>query len=333
MIRLVFALLAAICLTGQARAHALDPGYLEIASLEGETVRVFFRLPDVQGQPMEISAVLPETCSDRQGPAPAADGRAWSSAWITTCQGGLAGGTITIEGLEDTRTDVLMRAEIEGVNVTARFTPTSTAMTLPLDPGPIDVLTSYFPLGVEHILGGFDHLLFVFALLLLIPDTWRLVGAITAFTVAHSMTMGAATLGWIALPAPPVEAIIALSIMFLASELLRRRQGEMLLSERYPWIVSFTFGLLHGFGFAGALREIGLPQGDVPLALLAFNLGVEAGQLMFVAAIVLIGWVGARMVPALIEGLRTPGRLPATLSAYAIGSISAYWLIDRVSGF
>jgi len=151
-----------------------------------------------------------------------------------------------------------------------------------------EVAWTYFLLGVDHILFGYDHLLFVFALILLINDFWALAKTITAFTLAHSVTLAGASLGYFSLPQKPVEATIALSIAFVASELVNQRPGERRLSESYPWVVAFAFGLLHGFGFAGALKETGLPQTDVPVALLTFNLGVEAGQLLFVASV----WTG-----------------------------------------
>ena len=171
------------------------------------------------------------------------------------------------------------------------------------------------------------------ALLLLIRDGWRLLGAITAFTIAHSITMAAATLGWVSLPGPPVEAVIALSIMFLASELLHRKDGVERLSERYPWSVSFSFGLLHGFGFAGALTEIGVPETDIPLALLSFNVGVEIGQLLFVGCVIAAGYVARRLAPQIVSGIRAPHSVPLMLAAYAIGSVAAFWFIERVGAF
>jgi hydrogenase/urease accessory protein HupE len=329
------AVLAVICgvLPQSVSAHALEPGYLELSPIAGESYRVFWRRPDVQGQPMAIDVRLPDTCDPATGPDPEDDGRAWVSVWVATCAGGLEGGKIVIQGLELQRNDVLVRYEAANAEVRSeRLTSDRPEFVIPADPGAFDVIGTYLPLGVEHILSGLDHLLFVFALLLLIPDTWRLVGAITAFTVAHSITLAAATFGWISLPSPPVEAVIALSIMFVASELVQRDGSNQRLSERYPWTVSFIFGLLHGFGFAGALSEIGLPQSDVPLALLAFNLGVEAGQLMFVAAILVAGFVLSRMLPT-ARSLVAPGTTVATVGAYAIGGISAYWFIDRVSNF
>jgi len=317
-----------------ANAHALQPGYLEINALSEKDFRIVWRKPDVEGAPMEIHARLPEGCAESGPPNASFDGQGWSATWITSCPEGLRGGEIVIAGLEDTRTDVLVRYETapeEGR--TERLTPTRPSFVVPTDPGAIDVLRSYVPLGIEHILGGIDHLLFVFALLLLIRDGWRLLGAITAFTVAHSITMAAATLGWVSLPGPPVEAVIALSIMFLASELLHRKDGTERLSERYPWSVSFSFGLLHGFGFAGALAEIGVPDTDIPLALLSFNLGVEIGQLLFVGCVVAAVYAARRLAPQMVAGIRAPHSVPLMLTAYAIGSVSAYWFIDRVGAF
>ena len=168
---------------------------------------------------------------------------------------------------------------------------------------------------------------------LLIRDRWRLVGAVTAFTIAHSITLAAAVLGWIVVPGPPVEAVIALSIMFLAVEAMKSKPGKLRLSERWPWAVSFSFGLLHGFGFAGALLDIGLPQSDVPLALLGFNLGVEAGQLLFIAAVLVTGWCIARLLPSAWQRLTVAGGPGIAAISYAIGGIASYWFIERVAGF
>jgi hydrogenase/urease accessory protein HupE len=314
-------------------AHALQPGYLEISHLGAETYRVFWRKPDVKGKAMALEAILPDTCTPSTGPAPRFDGTAWIASWSATCTGGLAGGQITIGGLEHTQTDVLVRyPSSTGTALTQRLTPDVTSFEVQSDPDVWTVIGSYFYLGLEHILGGFDHLLFVLALLLLIRDRWRLVGAITAFTLAHSITMAAATLGYVSLPGPPVEAVIALSIMFVASELLKRDPGTPRFSELYPWTVSFLFGLLHGFGFAGALADIGLPPGDVPLALLSFNLGVEAGQLLFIAVILVAGYTLKRLLEP--RGLLPPKvRMNVSWgSAQLIGIMAAFWLIERVTG-
>jgi hypothetical protein len=189
-----------------------------------------------------------------------------------------------------------------------------------------DAAGRYLALGIEHILLGVDHLLFVLGLLLLVHRPWMLVKTITAFTLAHSLTLALATLGFVAVPPRPVDAAIALSIVFLGAEILRARQGRAGLAATRPWLVAFAFGLLHGLGFAGALTELGLAPGEIPLALLFFNLGVEVGQLMFVAAFLALAWALRRLQ------VRWP-RWAAPLPAYAIGTIAAFWLIERTSGF
>lgn len=183
----------------------------------------------------------------------------------------------------------------------------------------------YARLGVEHILSGFDHLLFVVGLLLLVQGFWALVRTITAFTIAHSLTLGVVVMGWVPIAGGAVEAAIALSIVLLAREIIVGRRGRRHLVHRRPWLVAFVFGLLHGFGFAGALREIGLPGEDIPLALLFFNLGVEGGQLAFVAAIVGVAEMARRANVSAPRGL-APG------VGYAMGALATLWLIDRLPG-
>jgi hypothetical protein len=204
--------------------------------------------------------------------------------------------------------------------------PSAPRFTVTAASGSLGVARTYVGLGVEHILFGVDHLLFVLALLILVPSGRLLLWTITSFTLAHSLTLAAATLGWVAVPPAPVEAAIALSIVFVASEILHARRGRPGLSARRPWLVAFAFGLLHGFGFAGALRELGLPERSIPLALLAFNLGVELGQLVFVAAVLALA--------AAIARLRIPAvRRWREAAAYGIGTIAAYWLIERLLAF
>ena len=207
------------------------------------------------------------------------------------CPGGLAGKTFTVNGLAQTQTDVLLRVDyLDGTASNQRLTPDAPTVTIPERPSALEVVSTYTALGIEHILLGIDHLLFVLALLLLVNGVGRLVATVTAFTLAHSVTLGAATLGFVHVPPAPVEAVIALSILFLASELARRSLAATSvdaanLTARFPWVVAFAFGLLHGFGFAGALSEVGMPAAAVPLALLFFNVGVEIGQLAFIAAV------------------------------------------------
>jgi hydrogenase/urease accessory protein HupE len=234
---------------------------------------------------------------------------------------------VAIDGLDATYTDVLLRLErADGSELTHRLTPEASSYEIQAQPGYFQVGATYFSLGVEHILGGIDHLLFVLALLLVVSGWRKLVATVTAFTVSHSITLALATLGFIHVPGPPVEAVISLSIVFVAAEIIRSREGAAGLTARWPWIVAFTFGLLHGFGFAGALSEVGLPGSSIPLALLAFNLGVEAGQLLFVAA-ALVLYALARRVPATLPAWTW--RIPP----YAIGGVAAYWTLERVAGF
>jgi hydrogenase/urease accessory protein HupE len=329
-LRLLLVSMLAAFLPSSATAHALDPGYLDLASLGQERWRVTWRAPDVTGQPMSIEARLPENCSHEPPPPPSFDGRAWTTGWVTTCPGGLEGGVIRILGLDQTRTETLVRYELEpGQTQVHRLTSTAIAFTVPAAPGMAGILSSYIALGVTHILEGLDHLLFVFALLLLIRDSGRLFWAITAFTLAHSITLAAATLGWLNIPPPPVEAVIALSIVFLAYELSLPPEDRDPFAMRFPWVVSFAFGLIHGLGFAGALREIGLPEGDIPLALFAFNIGVELGQILFIVVILAAGFAARRVYPAIRD---RAGQFERATS-YGIGGLAAFWVIDRISGF
>ena len=337
MIRLLVLALLCLCALAPsgARAHALEPGFLEIMPYGPSEWRVTWRKPQVQGRPMAIDAMLPEGCSPRRGPDPAFDGRAFLAGWVATCESGLAGGEIRIEGLERTRTDVLVRHALrpDAAPQATRLTAATPAFVVPAEPGPLGIAAGYFALGVDHILKGVDHLLFVLMLLLLIRDWRPLLAAVTSFTVAHSFSLGAASLGWIVVPAPPVEAIVALSIAFLAAELLHERGDRPRLSERYPWAVAFAFGLLHGLGFARALLEVGLPEGDVPLALFAFNIGVEAGQILFIAVALALGAALARLYPSLARGLTAPGTQGLRALAYGVGTLAAFWMVERVAGF
>jgi HupE / UreJ protein len=242
--------------------------------------------------------------------------------WLARCPGGLSGREIRIDGLSTTLTDVLVRIQrLAGTTQVVRLTPHQPTVVLNKRHG---VVGTYLFLGIEHILEDFVHLLFVFALMLIVSNWRRLVASITSFTVAHPFTLAAATLGVLSIQGPPVEAVIALSIMFLASELLRMGHGRESLKGRYPWLVAFVFGLLHGLGFAGALAEIGLPQNDILLALLMFNVGVEVGQLLFVAAVLALAWTIKQLNGDWIGRIRQP-------AAYGIGTVSAFWFLERVS--
>jgi hydrogenase/urease accessory protein HupE len=241
------------------------------------------------------------------------------------CSSGLTGGTIRIDGLSATLTDVLVRVErLDGTTQVTRLTPATPSFMVEAAPGRWQTTAAYVKLGVEHILFGVDHLLFLLGLLLIVQDRWVLVKTISSFTVAHSITLAIATLGYARAPEPPLTAAIALSILFLGPEIVRAQRGETSLTIRHPWVVAFAFGLLHGFGFASGLTTMGLPRAEIPLALLLFNLGVEAGQLLFVLVVQVL------VRACRVLDVRLP-RLLEALPAYAVGSLGAYWTIQRLT--
>jgi len=318
-------------MTASSSAHELQPGYLELRLIDKDEYSVIWKVPANRGRPMAIAARLPANCTPPMPEQPIWDGTAYVARWSVNCPGGLEGGIIQIEGLAKTSTDVLVRFDYaDGVNEARRLTPGNPSFTVPTQPNPFEVARAYLLLGVEHILSGFDHLLFVLALLLLVKGSRRILVTVTAFTLAHSLTLAVATLGLIHIGGPPVEATIALSIVFIAVEIIQSRNGKPGLTERYPWVVAFTFGLLHGFGFAGALTELGLPQKSIPVALLLFNVGVEIGQLLFIAAIFAVAAL-ARQFDRRVHVPRPEWAW--AVPPYAIGSVAAFWVIQRVATF
>jgi hypothetical protein len=241
--------------------------------------------------------------------------------------GALVGATIVIEGLRALPIEVIIQVALaDGSEHSAILRSASPQWTVPARATAWNVAGSYWKIGTVHILEGFDHLLFVLALILIVPGWWMLLKTITAFTVVHSFTLALATLGLVNIPGPPTEAVIALSILFLAVEIIHSREGRTTLTKRAPWLVSLSFGLVHGLGFAGALSQVGLPQGDIPLALLMFNIGVETGQLLFVGVVVAI-----REILSLLP-LNWPAGSWRVLP-YAIGGTASFWIIERVSSF
>ena len=313
-------------------AHEVRPAYLELRQTGSETYDALWKVPG-QGEDLRLGLYVefPASCMNVTQPRATMVNNAYSERWIVKCAGGLSGGTIHIAGLSATMTDVLVRLERadRSIQVT-RLIPSAPSFVVEAAPSALEVANTYLVLGVEHILLGIDHLLFILALFILVKGTGRLIATITAFTVAHSLTLAGATLGFVHVPGPPVEAGIALSIVFVAAEIVHSRQGRIGLAERFPWIVAFTFGLLHGFGFASALSEVGLPQSAIPVALLFFNIGVEIGQLFFIASIFAVVAV-ARQVTQRID-VSQPAwawRVPP----YAIGSVAAFWIIQRISIF
>ena len=328
MRKLFTALLLLLLVSGAAIADEIRPAYLELTTTDGVIYSVKWKVPMKGDMVLSLKPKLPDACTERTPPSSMATGGAMITRWSISCAGGIDDGHIRIDGLENTMTDVLVRiVRQDGMTQMVRLTPTSTSLVAEAETTNLNVIQVYTALGIEHILLGVDHLLFVFALLLIVNGWRRLVGTITAFTLAHSITLFAATLGWVHVAQAPVEAVIALSILFLATEIIHNRQGKPGMAKRFPWLVAFIFGLLHGFGFAGALAEIGLPEQSIPLALLFFNVGVELGQLLFVVTVISVGWVLRKLVAErILQGSEVA-------ASYLIGSLSAFWVIERSYSF
>ncbi|TAX28962.1 HupE/UreJ family protein [Rhizobium leguminosarum] len=324
---LFLVLLVQSLLAASATAHEMRPAYLEMQETRADEFSILWKVPARGDLRLGLYVRLPKTCVPNAERLRSIEANAYTERWVTVCKGGLKGAAIGVDGLASTMTDALARIQYQDGSIeVSRLTPDAADFVVAGAQSTMEVAWTYFLLGVDHILSGLDHLLFVFVLILLIPNPWMLAKTITAFTVAHSITLAGASLGYFSLPQRPVEAVIALSIAFVARELIKQRPGERRLSESYPWLVAFAFGLLHGFGFAGALKETGLPQSDVPIALLTFNFGVEMGQLLFVTAVLACIWAVKKRVSV----NATPAKL---FAGFAIGTMSMVWLIERLSSF
>ena len=327
-------LLGGLCLTGNSFADEIRPGYLELKETSPDIFSVLWKVPAKGDKKLGLTAQLPVNCRNKTPLNGQFVNGAYIQRWIIDCEGGLIERSISIEDLDSTNTDVLLRMEfMEGASQSVRLTPAQPSFQIPEEASSLQIIRTYTGLGIEHILQGIDHLLFVFALLLIVKDLRRLIWTVTAFTIAHSITLAGATLGYLYAPQQPVEAIIALSIVFLAVEIVHGQQGQPRLTHRAPWIVAFSFGLLHGFGFAGALSEVGLPHNAIPLSLLFFNLGVEIGQLLFVVTVVIL----AKLISGYLNRMEV-SRIYYTAwgqraVAYVIGPVAFYWVIERTAAF
>jgi len=326
------AAIASFAFASAAPAHEVRPAYLELHQTAAETYDALWKVPGLgENLRLGLYVELPRACTNIAAPRTAMINNAYTERWSVTCEGGLTDSTVRIAGLNATMTDVLVRLErLDGTSQVTRLTPSAPSFIVEATPATLEVARTYLALGVEHILFGIDHLLFVLALLIVVKGTRRLIATITAFTVAHSLTLAGATLGLVHVPGPPVEAAIALSIVFVAAEIIHGREGNAGLTAKFPWVVAFTFGLLHGFGFASALNEVGLPQSAIPVALLFFNVGVEVGQLLFIAAVFAIIELARRI------SRQTAAPRPAwawRIPPYAIGSIASFWIIQRIAAF
>jgi hydrogenase/urease accessory protein HupE len=322
--RYFLAFIGLLLLGTPALADELRPAYVEMTQQDDGDWKLLWKASAQSRLGATGEAIIPDNCSPNGDP----EKRFAASNILTTitlsCDGPLAGQKIGLKALELSSTDALVRiAPLKEEVQTLRLTPDEPVATIAGKDEIANVASTYTIIGIEHIILGFDHLLFVLALVLLLKGGWLVAKTVTAFTIAHSITLIGTTLGYLSLPSQPVEAVIALSIVFLAVEIVKAKPDEQRLSERFPWIVAFLFGLLHGFGFAGALAEIGLPQDDIPLALLTFNLGVEIGQLLIVA----VGLAVLALIKRFGETLLQPTK---TMTAYGIGIIATYWFIERM---
>lgn len=319
-------LLTMLLLCMPAESHEIRPAYLQIVEVSPLKYEIYWKVPRMGDAVPRIQPVFPEgfALEALENPKQTPDAAIYT--YLLQSGESLRGKELFINGLNKTLIDVLVSVSfLNGEKTTLLLQADSDRGIIPGETSALAVIRTYTILGIEHILLGIDHLLFVLALIMITRGKWRILKTITAFTLAHSITLSLAALGIVNFPGPPVEAVIALSIVFLASEIMRNIDGEQTLTSRKPWIVAFTFGLLHGFGFAGALSDIGLPQTEIPLALAFFNIGVELGQIIFVAVMLLVIYL-----------INLKKDWPSSLKkvpAYAIGSLAAFWMIERIVGF
>jgi hypothetical protein len=315
---------ALITVAFEASAHDARPAFLEIRQTTPDRYDVLWRTPVRSGMRLPVLLKLPDGVHDVVAPHTQELSDSLVERRVIASPGGLAGRRIEFVGMQATITDVLVRVELhDGRRVTTLVHPSQPWVEVAAARVPLARALGYLTAGVHHILLGVDHLLFVLGLLLIVKDRWMLAKTISAFTLAHSITLTVATLGYASAPAGPLNAAIALSILFLGPEIVRSWRGETSFTLRHPWVVAFVFGLLHGFGFASGLTTMGLPRAEIPLALLMFNVGVEVGQLAFVILILLL-----ERAFRVLE-VRWP-RLIERLPAYAVGSLGAFWTFQRI---
>jgi len=311
------------------QADIIKPAYLEVIQKKENSYAILLKVPadadknnllhlkTIEGCKKEDATVVTSSLND-----------AHLKRYDLVCSEDIRGKTLKLEGLEEIKRELLLRLEfLDKSSQSVLLNSSNNSYLIEKEASSFQIIQTYTWLGITHILMGFDHLLFVFLLLLIVQNIRLLLWTISAFTLAHSMTIAGSTLGFVYLPQQPVGAIIALGILFLALEIVYKKQGKVGLTFHYPWLIAFIFGLLHGFGFAGALAEIGIPQQAITLALIFFNVGVEIGQLMFVLVIVLLALLLRHLMSAkLMEKLEM-------VLVYAIGGVASFWMIERVLAF
>ena len=323
---LILALLLMLGIAAPVAAHEVRPAYLEITERADGRADVLWKQPSIGLMAVALRPHIAGGLIDR-APDEIADAESFQIArWhnLDLHGQGLGGREVRIDGLERTITDTLVQVHLKsGDDAQQVLTPDQPAFAINAHAGA--AVPAYLFLGVKHILTGIDHLLFVFGLLLLSSGWRQLLRTVTAFTAAHSITLALTALKLISVNPALIEAMVAYSILFLAVELVRKQQGKNGLTLRQPWLVAFGFGLLHGAAFAGALKEIGLPENAIPLSLFLFNLGVEIGQLIFVALVGGLLWTLAR-----VRWPASAPRLAWTAASYAIGSFAMSWFVERL---
>jgi hydrogenase/urease accessory protein HupE len=304
-------------------AHPLAPSLLDLRETGPGRIAVLWRRPQLLPVGAHLEPLLPAHCRTVEPPVETPEGAALVTSWTVDCgRASLTGGTVAVSGLAEAGSDALFRASLaDGRSFRAVLRPDAPFFVVPPAQSPAVVAASYLGLGIEHLLTGWDHLAFVLGLVLLVAGWRGLLCMVTAFTGGHSVTLALATLGLVRLPPAPIEAAIALSILVLAVELASRDRPNLF--GRRPWLMAACFGLLHGLGFAGALAEVGLPAWEIPLALLAFNVGIELGQ---TAVVLVVCGLGLALGPLL-------RRLPAWSApapTYILGTLASFWLFERL---
>jgi hypothetical protein len=314
---------------GAARADEFKPAYLQLTQTDRDAYEVLWKVPAIdETTTLNIHPRFPDGTESTAATQRVFAGGAVVERWRISVPGSLDGKAVEFLGLSETRIDVLARVvQADGSVQLERILPVHPRLVVRAAPRSFDVARTYTLLGIEHILTGFDHLLYILGMLILVSGVRRIILTMSAFTATHSLTLSAAALGWVHVPQSPVEACIAFSILFVAREVVENRSGRPGLAARWPWMVSFIFGLMHGCGFAGALAQVGLPTHAIPIALLLFNVGVEIGQVLFVAAVVVAIAAAVRVA----RHVRIPQptwlwRIPP----YAIGALASLWLVERM---
>ena len=330
LLPIVIAMLAILTFVTPLSAHETRPAYLEIKESSPGQYSILWRTPVLSGMRLPVQLKFPDDVRNLNDPVviELTDSLV-ERRIIESSDGTLNGKRIDFIGLQGTITDVLVRTQmLDGTYSTTLVRPSQPWIEITMSSGAFAIAGAYLVHGIKHILFGFDHLLFVLALVLIIRSLRVLLFTITSFTIAHSITLALATLGWVNVPGPPVEAAIALSILLVTVEIMRQEKGRSGMTAKWPWVVAFSFGLLHGFGFASALTSIGLPQSDIPLALFTFNVGVEIGQLTFTGVVLCVIALAKRFkITPIMERYVLP------VTTYAIGSLAAFWFLERVTGF